>query len=124
LVEGTSITRDGLEFLLPSRSLTALNIGGCPNLSEDDLIEVLPRFSRLRKLELPNTVLGTEVAQAVATLTNLTDLRLSGPSVTDAVLADLAPLSRLELLHLFSTEVTIEGMDTFKSAHPNCKIQP
>jgi hypothetical protein len=121
MLEGTPITREGLRTLAVLR-LTLLGVGGCPKLTEDDFIEVLPEFGRLRKLELPYAAFGDEAAEAIAALTNLTELRLTGTKVTDAGLAKLAPLSRLEFLELSQTSVTAEGIATFEKAHPRCRI--
>ncbi len=122
-VEGTAITHEGLRALATARRLSLLNVGGCPNLNEDDFIEIIPQFARLRKLELPFAPFGDEALEAVATLTNLTELRLTGTKVTDAGLAKLAPLSRLELLEVQHTSVTDEGIETFERGHPRCRTE-
>src|SRR6185503_15146145 len=51
-VERTAITRDGLRALVPVSTLRELSTGGCPKISEQDLVELLPQFHRLRKLDL------------------------------------------------------------------------
>ena len=122
-LEGTAITHEGLRALVPARRLSLLNVGGCSNLTEDDLIEILPEFGQLRKLELPYAAFGDDAVEAVATLTNLTELRLTGTKVTDAGLAKLLTLSRLELLDVQHTSVTDEGIQSFERALPRCRIE-
>ncbi|MFO1501597.1 MAG: protein kinase [Verrucomicrobiota bacterium] len=122
-VEGTAITQEGLRALVSARKLSLLNVGGCSNLNEDDLIEVLPQFGQLRKLELPGAQFGDEAAEALAALTHLTELRLTATRVTDAGLAKLWPLSELELLDVQHTGVTVEGVAAFSKAHPRCRIE-
>jgi hypothetical protein len=121
-VEGTAITRDGLRDLAPVRTLTELSLGYCANLSEQDLVELLPEFGRLRKLQLSYTAFGNEAAGAVATLTNLSELILFGAKLSDEGLAKLSGLSRLKSLNVVGTRVTAEGIAAFEQARPQCKI--
>ena len=122
-VERTAITHEGFRALIPVRTLTELNMGGCPNITEGDFIEILPRLGQLQKLDLSYAAFGDEAAGAVATLTNLTMISLSGTKLTDAGLAKLVNLGRLESLIVAGTRVTIEGIAAFQQAHPRCKIE-
>ena len=122
-VERTAITHEGFRALVPVRTLTELSMGGCPNITENDFIEILPRLGRLQRLDLSYAAFGDEAAGAVATLTNLTMISLSGTKLTDAGLAKLANLSRLESLVLAGTRVTAEGIAAFQQARPRCKIE-
>ncbi len=101
-VERTAITRDGLRALVPVSTLTEFSAGGCPKISEQDLVELLPQFHRLRKLDLTYADFGDEASSAVVALTNLTELRLGGTKMTEVGLAKLA---------------------AFQQARPQCKIQ-
>lgn len=122
-VERTAITGAGLRALAPAPALTALNVARCSKITENDLIESLPEFGRLRKLDLSEIDFGDEAAAAVATLNNLRELRLTGTKVTDAGLMKLAPLSRLELLEVSRTSVTDEAIASFETTHPRCRIE-
>ncbi|MBL9137056.1 MAG: protein kinase [Verrucomicrobiales bacterium] len=123
ILEGTSISREGVRTLLTARSIVALNLGNCSRLTEEDYVELLPQFQGLRELEVPYAAFGDTALRAIASLTQLTKLRLTGTKVTDAGLAALAPLSRLELVNLAHTAVTSEGLAAFEKAHPQCRIE-
>ncbi|MCC6231326.1 MAG: protein kinase [Verrucomicrobiales bacterium] len=122
-LEGTSITREGLQTLLRARGISVLNLGNCAHLTEDDFIEFLPQFSGLRELEVPYSAFGDEALKSVTNLRGLARLRLTGSKVTDAGLAALAPLTRLELVNVGHTSVTQEGIAAFEKAHPQCRIE-
>ncbi len=122
-VEGTAITADGLRALAPVRSIVELRIGNCRKLSEQDFVELLPEFSRLKKLDLAASPIRTETARALAALTNLVDLNLTGTRIGDEGLAVLSGLDRLKVVHLFNTRVTGEGIAEFERAHPQCKVE-
>lgn len=121
-LEGTRLTHEGLRALSAARRISQLNVGGCPNLTEDDLIDILPKFGRLRRLELPYAAIGDEAVEALAALTNLTEIRLNGTKITDEGLAKLSPLPRLELVDVSHTSVTPEGIASFQKTHPGCRF--
>jgi len=122
-VEGTSISREGLRTLSTAQSITTLNLGNCARLAEADYVELLPLFRQLRELEVPYAAFGDETLRAVASLTQLTKLRLTGTKVSDSGLATLASLTRLELVNLTHTEVTPDGVAAFETTHPRCRIE-
>jgi hypothetical protein len=122
-VERTAITHEGFRALLPLRTLTELHIGGCPNITENDFIETLPRLWWLWRLDLSYAALGDEAAGAIAALTNLTTISMTGTKLTDAGLAKLAKLDRLESLAIVSTRVTAEGITAFRQARPQCQVE-
>jgi len=123
-VEGTAISQEGLGHLASLRRLTELRAGGCRNLTEQDLIDVLPHFHRLKRLELEHSTCGDEAVAAIAaTLTNLTELRLDYTMLTDAGLANLAKLPELKTLWLAGTRITAQGLNAFEQTRPGCKIE-
>lgn len=122
-LEGTTITRDDLQVLVAVPGLRGLDVGGCANLREEDYAQLLPRFLGLRKLRVDYAAFGDAALNAMAALTNLVELGLTGTKVTDAGLAALAPLSRLEWVALGHTVVTAEGFAAFERAHPRCRVE-
>jgi hypothetical protein len=123
-VNGTAITHEGLRTVVSLRRLTELLAGNCRRITELDWIEVLPEFSRLKRLELENSSCGDDTAAVIAGgLTNLTELRLANTKLTDAGLAHLATLPRLQAVRLMGTRVTSDGLGAFEQAHPQCKIE-
>jgi len=104
--------------------LTELTAGNCRDIIEQDWIEVLPQFQRLRRLELEDSPYGDDLAAAIAgSLTNLTGLRLANTKITDAGLAHLATLRRLQSVRVWGTRVTADGLNAFQQARPQCTIE-
>src|SRR6185503_1250895 len=123
-VHGTAITHEGLQTIASLRRLTELIAGNCRRINEQDWIEVLPVFHRLKRLELENSPYGDEVATVIASaLTNLTELRLAGTKLTDTGLAHLATLPRLLAVRLAGTRISPDGLAAFEEARPQCKIE-
>lgn len=122
-VEGTPIGADGLRALLSAPNVVQLSLGNCRNLSEQDFLELLPKFSRLTKLDLGGSPIATETARALGTLTNLVELNLFGTRMGDGELAMLSDLHRLKTIYLGATRVTEDGIAAFEQGHPRCKIE-
>jgi hypothetical protein len=122
-VEGTAITAEGLRALVPLQNLVELRVGNCQKLSAEDFVELLPGFSRLRKLDLASSPIRMETAEVLATLTNLVELNLFGTPIGDQELALLPDLRRLKTIILQATRVTDEGVAAFELAHPQCKVE-
>lgn len=122
-VEGTAITAEGLRVLAPVHSIVELRVGNCRKLSERDFVELLPGFSRLRKLDLAASPIRTETARVLATLTNLVDLNLTNTRIGDEGLAELSGLNQLKVIHLTNARVTGEGIAAFERVHPQCRIE-
>jgi len=123
-VHGTAITQEGLRKVASLRRLTELLAGNCPEITEQDFIEVLPQFHRLKRLEVELAPYGDEFASSISsTLTNLTELRLAQTKLTDSGLARLATLPELKNLRVTGTQVTPEGLAAFARARLECKIE-
>ena len=123
-VSATPVTHEGLRTVASLRRLTELLAGDCRRISEEDWIEVLPQFHRLKRLELEHSPIGDDAAAVIASaLTNLTELLLGHTKLTDAGLARLGTLRRLEALRVSYTRVTSDGLDAFQQGHPQCKIE-
>ena len=123
-VQGTAVTQEGLRALASLRRLTELTAGNCRRITEQDWIEMLPEFHRLKRLELEDSPYGDEVAVVIAgALTNLTELRLANTKLTDAGLAHLATLPRLQTVRLTGTRITSDGLAAFEKARPRCQIE-
>ena len=58
----------------------------------------------------------------LASLAQLTDLRLDSVTLTDAGVRPLESLGRLKVLNLYHTLVTDKGFEQLKAALPGCKI--
>ncbi len=122
-VHQSSISRRGLQILASVQTLNELGAAACPKVSETDLVEVLPLFGQLKVLAIGSGKFGDRAAGALASLTNLTQLRVEGSRLTDAGLRSLTNLSRLRFLRVTGTRVTGEGIEAFRQAVPECRIE-
>ena len=122
-VEGTPIGAEGLRALVSAPNIVQLSLGNCRNLAERDFEELLPKFSRLTKLDLVGSPIQTETARVLGRLTNLVELNLFGTKVGDAELVMLSDLHRLKTISLGTTRVTDDGIAAFERDHPQCKIE-
>ena len=59
----------------------------------------------------------------VSKLSNLSSLRLSNTSISDAGLVHLARLPKLQDLQLLNTKVTKNGVEALRDVLPNCEVQ-
>ncbi|ORX52795.1 RNI-like protein [Hesseltinella vesiculosa] len=108
------ITKRGLASL--ARGLPHLSMIQFPN-REHDLDDILHRYRDLplRSLDLQGFLEVTdEGMSAVAQMTKLTYLNLTGTKITDAGLAQLTSLDALEVLYLEQTCTTDQGMQAIK----------
>jgi len=122
-VEGTPIGADGLRALVSAPNIVQLSLGNCRNLAEQDFVELLPKFSRLTKLDLVGSPIQTETVRVLGTLTNLVELNLFGTRIGDGELAMLSELRRLKTIYVGATRVTDDGIAAFEGDHPQCKIE-
>lgn len=122
-VEGTPIGADGLRALVSGPNIVQLSVGNCRNLAEQDFVELLPKFSRLTKLDLVGSPIQTETVRVLGTLTNLVELNLFGTRIGDGELAMLSELRRLKTIYVGATRVTDDGIAAFERDHPQCKIE-
>ena len=121
-IEFTPISGAGLRALRNLPKLTRLSLSYCPRLTEIDLATSLSGFPALQSLELRNTAFDDRAAATVATLTNLTHLRLTATKLSDVGLAKLAGLNQLKVLDLGDTAVTEAGSAAFSQALPKCQV--
>lgn len=121
-LEGTRMTVDGLNALATSPGLVEMSVGYSRSITEEDYMEALPGFPRLRKLELVGAPVGDDAASTLASLTNLVELHLTGTQIGDEGLSAMEGMKRLKTIALSYTHVTPEGLAKFERAHPGCQI--
>jgi Leucine-rich repeat (LRR) protein len=102
------ITDTGLDQLVALNNLRRLTMGG--NKLTDTALQFLRQMPQIEYLDLGGTqrtdsglwslLLGDAGVQAIATVTDLRDLRLMGTAITGPGLQSLKPLAKLERLNL------------------------
>lgn len=111
------ISGDAIEALATIPGLNALRINGCS--LDDKAIGALPKLQGLRTLILLRADLSDADLAKVAELTKLEKLSLDeNPGITDAGLKHLAALRDLESIGLDKTSVTGKGLAQLVEALP------
>jgi Leucine-rich repeat (LRR) protein len=120
LTGGIQITDLGVSKLAKLKKLRSLEVSGA-RITPAGLkaLEGLP----LERLSLWNcTALDDSAAAVLATMPQLTNLDLSYTSVGDAGLKQLTSLSRLKLLYLTDTKVTLDAVEAFRKERPGVSV--
>jgi hypothetical protein len=113
-------TRAFLPHLADFPDLEGLNLSLIP-ITDHDLARLL-LFPKLQRLDIPRAQITDKGAEILAQLTNLADLNIGGTGITDAGLAALSGLKNLRNLYLFGLALSIEAVNAFKKAAPNCRV--
>ena len=110
LSRGQPVSRDML-FALGDAAEAIVDLDLSSTGLNDELLALLPVMQNLEKLNLSNNGLGDAGLSVISSDTSLTVLNLYGnPGVTDAVLDQLAGLGSLDVVYLWGTSVTAEGV--------------
>ena len=110
-ISDMAATDEALAFVLQLDALEELYIGGSGTRGK--ILEGLAEANRLKKLAVNHTAYlneNKEPLQAVARMTGLEYLDVSGLTLSNDDLATLAPLVNLELLDLGTNALTDEGL--------------
>ena len=121
LISKTAISNAGLEHLVDS-GLIRLEIHGCENLA-DGALETLSRVESLEHLNLQGMESASDEAVAHLTqLPNLKILHIDSTPVTDECLESLAQMTHLTHLNVLNTQITRQGTQRLHEALPQCEI--
>jgi cytochrome b561 len=88
----------------------------------DAQLKNLASLTNLSQLRLDDNPITDAGLASLSSLKALTYLNLVGSKVTDAGLAQLAGLSRLQRIYLWGAAVTPQGIDKLKAAHPGAFV--
>jgi hypothetical protein len=88
---------------------------------DSDLADV-SRCTRLIRLSLRNTNIGTSGTEYLQYMQKLCELNLAGTKVTDASVPHLIELTDLVLLNLADTQITYEGANAIDEGRPRATI--
>lgn len=100
------LTDTGLKNLKLSATVTALDIGGCPKVTDIGAKEIC-RFENLQSLSLRETQITDATILELKKLKHLTELNLYGcQNITDGCAATLGEMTQLTSLNLNRTNIT------------------
>ena len=121
-IEGTNLTEEAFDALVPSKELLDLNMGA--ELSSDiALAKVATKFPNLLIL----VTNGRKVTDAgLGELTkrpSIIRLTLNGSSITDSGLKLFDKMPALQAIDLIGTDVSKEAIDSLKSRRPGLQIR-
>lgn len=112
-LRNTAVSQKGIAFLATKMpQLKSLALGG-PELGKG-LLRLLPRFTSLDELDVAGVMSDDSDAACLASLTSLKSLRLFW-MIGDRGIAALTPLTNLESLDLYSSQVTDKGLASLPS---------
>jgi hypothetical protein len=115
-LQGHSLSDDGLKNLTAMRQLRALYVGMSQREITDAGLRHLAGLKDLEELDLQSARLTDEGVAVLKNFRSLRVLNLNGrdayadPSITDASVATLASLERLERLMIQNTRITPDGL--------------
>lgn len=103
-------------FLTPDLVLKDQYLGDITRLAP------LAKLCTVTTVAIYNSPFGDEVVEYLLPLTSLEELNLYGTNLTDAGLLRLVALPQLQNLVVTHTKVTAEGVTQFSKKRPQCKI--
>ena len=110
-----------LSLLTPvAEQLSWLNLS--KSKVSDAGLELLTKFTNLKRLHLENTGIGDVGLAHLKSLPNLEYLNLYGTNISDAGLQELTDLKKLKKIYLWRTKVTEEGIPQLRAAQPELEI--
>ncbi|HET6882234.1 MAG TPA: hypothetical protein VFI31_18865 [Pirellulales bacterium] len=83
----------------------------------------LKRLQALEVLGVESTPFNDAGARALVVLGNVRDLSMANCAITDAALASLAKLPKLERLSVQGVALSIDALAQFRRAMPRCAVQ-
>jgi hypothetical protein len=105
------------------QNLNYLHVREC-QLPDDVSWEALAALSKLDDVDLSGTNVGDACASALSKCSPIRDLDLSGTSLTDTGLEQLQRLPNLKDLEVGYSNVTPEGIRKFQKSRPDVQISP
>ncbi|HIC00395.1 TPA: hypothetical protein EYO63_11910 [Candidatus Poribacteria bacterium] len=110
-----------LSLLTPvAEQLSWLNLS--KSKVSDAGLELLAKFTNLKRLHLENTEIGDAGLTHLKSLPNLEYLNLYGTNISDAGLQELTDIKNLKKVYLWRTKVTEDGIPQLRAARPELDI--
>jgi hypothetical protein len=123
--EVAGITDEGIAQLAELKNLRQFTLTG--SVLTDQSLKVFGKMSRLRLLQIRSNHFTDLGAESLTSLQDLERLALSGDrdgqnEISDAGIAKLQSLKKLNVLDLNNTKVTPAGVAAFQQAVPGCRV--
>ena len=116
----TLITDQGLKQLKGLSQLRRLNLAGTKITSK--ALANIRFFDLLEKLTVDRTSVTDQGLSHLILLQHLTTLSLAGTDITDRALNHIKQLKSLKSLDLTNTTVSLNGVEQFRQAVPQCEV--
>lgn len=105
---------NAIKFIINNK-LKFVNLEGFYNLSENDVIEIAQNCPQIHTLLIHNCMITDKAVKEIATLKELTALRLLSYHITDVGLKDIKDMQALEVLDLeMGRKITDDGLKDIK----------
>ena len=98
-----------------------LDLGGTA-VTDDGLVQVLPKLVNLWKLSLDRTAITDRALVPLANLQRLETVNVYATQVSDAGLAPLGKLARLRSVYAWKTRVTPQGADSLQASLKKVRV--
>lgn len=121
LYQGASLSDEGLGFLSQMKSLTRLTVRDIR--TNGAFLATLPAPEKLTDLNIAQTTLGDEQAQALSKMTNLKRLIVNQTAITDKTLEVIMNLKSLQKVEMTQTDISSEAVTKLREALPDCEIR-
>ena len=115
LSQQADLPRDELRRLAGLSGLQALNLIGCPTFNDDDLLALRPALRRLKGIALVETAVTDAGLSAIQDSSDLTDLVLFGPKISDVAMEHIVTLLKIQRLDLSFTQISDRGLAKLSS---------
>lgn len=115
-------TPAGLRPLLSRPGIKYLHIGDSPRIG-DEHVATMIEYSQPLHLSLMNISITDRSIHLLAKVSHWKELEFQRTAITDAAISDLVRLTTLQRLNIRETKITIQGIESLKSALPNCYIE-
>ena len=119
-LEDGNLTPDGAQSLAMLPKLRVLSLRNCV-LVDDSVVVAVAKSPNLTELDLHGTKVSDRAVAKLAKAPRINSLILP-EGITDKSVVILASMKSLEVLDIWSTEITLEGAKALWAALPTCRV--
>lgn len=121
VLTGTRITGEGFRHLANLAALERVDLD--KTRVNDEGLRHLAALPALRFVDLEATDITDAGLVHLVRSRTLAELILEGTRISDGAFATLGRLATLEALSVLNTRITAEGLERFRSAHPEVRVE-